>query len=122
MSNYERVPAWHKGMDLVDAVYEAVQTFPKSELFVLSEQLRSAATSIPLNIAEGNGRRTTADYRHFVFQARGSAYELESALMIARRRKFMSDAESDSLLQKTLEVCRLINGLLRYLKEHKGSA
>ena len=102
-------------MDLVDAIYKCVGGFPKSELFHLSQQMRSAARSIPSNIAEGNGRWTTPDYRHFVVQARGSAYELETDIRIATRQRFITQAESIPLLALTKKVCQLINGLLRHL-------
>ena len=118
MGNYKDVTAWQKAMDLIDAVYDAVKSFPKSELFHLSQQMRSAATSIASNIAEGNGRDTTADYRRFVFQARGSAYELETHILIATRRRFITEGLSHDLLASTQEVCRLLNGLVKYLNRH----
>jgi four helix bundle protein len=113
--HYQDIAAWQKGMDLVDAVYEAVGRFPKSEMFLLSQQMRSAALSIPSNIAEGNGRWSTRDYRHFVVQARGSAYELETHILVAQRRKFFTREQATVLLSLTKEVCRLINGLIRHL-------
>ena len=121
MTIYSETTPWQKAIDLADAVYEAVEVFPKSELFVLSHQMRSAATSIPSNIAEGNGRRTFADYRQFVAQAWGSAYELETQIVIATRRRFLDEAAAQSLLERTRQVCQLINGLLCYLDRRCSS-
>ena len=104
-------------MDLVDAVYKAVRSFPRSEMFLLSQQMRSAAISNPANIAEGNGRWTTPDYRHFVIQSRGSLLELETEILIASRQQFLDEVARDVLLALTQDVGRLVNGLIRYLDE-----
>jgi len=60
--NYQELIVWQKAMDLVDAVYATSQSFPREEIYGLTTQLRRAAVSIPSNIAEGQGRRTTADF------------------------------------------------------------
>jgi four helix bundle protein len=102
-------------MDLVDAIYMTVRNFPKSELLGLTHQLKSSATSIPSNIAEGCGRYTLADQRHFFRQARGSVYELQTQIEIARRQGFMVTTTAEDLTRKANEVGRLINGFLRSL-------
>ena len=119
-SNYRNLKAWQKAIDLVDAVYTTAESLPKSEWFALGKQMRSAATSIPSNIAEGKGRRTDRDYRHFVFQARGSAFELETQIIIAQGRRFITDEACEALLRMTAEVLRLINGLVEYLDKKIG--
>lgn len=103
-------------MDLVDAVYATVRAFPRFELFGLSQQMRSAAISIPLNIAEGRGRYTLADQQHFLRQARGSLFELQTQIEVAVRQSFMTAEEGQQLTGRADEVGRLINGLLRSLK------
>ena len=100
-------------MDLVVAVYEAVRSFPKSELFLLSQQMRAAAISIPCNIAEGRGRYTVADQTHFYRQARGSTYELQTQIEIARRLLLVGNEDGGRLNDLAAEVGRLINGLIR---------
>jgi len=77
--------------------------------------MRSAALSIPSNIAEGNGRWTRRDYRHFLIQARGSAYELETQIHIALRRRFLAEESADALQKRVTDVCRMLNGLIRHL-------
>ena len=115
MSTYRNLLAWQKAMDLADAGYVAVRTFPKFELFGLSDQMRSAAVSIPSLIAEGRGRHTRRDYAHFLYQARGSAHELETQIEIAVRQEFMTREVGRRLIKQSYEVGKLINGLLRKL-------
>ena len=70
--NYQELIAWQKAMDLVVVAYEATKQFPREETYGLSSQLRRAAVSIPSNIAEGQGRRTTNEFLHFLSIAYGS--------------------------------------------------
>lgn len=102
-------------MDLVDDVYACVRSFPSEELFGLTMQMRRAATSIPNNIAEGHGRFSFRDFRQFLRKARGSALELETEIMIAKRQGFISAETESALLEKAGLVGRLINGLIRHL-------
>ena len=76
---------WLKSMELAQKVYVVTQTFPKLEVFGLVAQLRRSAVSVPSNIAEGNGRRTTRDYVSFLYIARGSLAELRTQLTLARK-------------------------------------
>ena len=103
-------------MVLVDAVYRTVRRFPREELFVLSAQMRSAAISIPCNIAEGCGRWTAAEQRQFGRHARGSVLELQTQIEIARRQHFINDQEGEALTAASAEVGRLLNGWLRKLR------
>lgn len=115
MGTYRNLIAWQKAMDLVDAVYCAVRTFPQAELYCLSQQMRTAAVSIPSNLAEGRGRHTFGEERQFLRQARGSTYELQTQIEIAARQRFVTPADAESLMRRADEVGRLINGLLRSL-------
>jgi four helix bundle protein len=63
--------AWQKAMDLVVLIYECTAGFPRHELYGLTSQIRRAATSIPANIAEGQGRRSKAEFGQFLGNARG---------------------------------------------------
>jgi four helix bundle protein len=107
---------WQKSMDLVDAVYRTVRRFPREELFVLSAQMRSAAISIPCNIAEGCGRWSQAEQRQFARHARGSVLELQTQILIARRQNFTNAEDSEALDNAAAEVGRLLNGWLKKLK------
>jgi four helix bundle protein len=81
--SYKDLVAWNKSMDLVTAIYRSTGAFPKDELFGITSQLRRAAVSIPSNIAEGQGRLSGGEFRHFLGQARGSLMEVETQVQIA---------------------------------------
>ena len=100
-------------MELVDQIYIAVRTFPKSELYGLSHQMRSAAVSIPSNIAESRGRRGVREEQQFVRHARGSTYELQTQIEIAIRQGFLDQTVGADLTTLADRVGCLINGLLK---------
>jgi four helix bundle protein len=120
MENYKDLKAWQKAMDLVDAVYAASKLLPKTETYRLGSQMRAAASSIASNIAEGKGRRTYRDYRHFLVQARGSAYELETEILIAQRQQFFDTTTATKLIAMIAEACKPISGLIAYLDRRIG--
>ena len=104
-------------MDLVDEVYEVTKSFPREEMFGLTAQLQRAAVSVPSNIAEGQARFSKPDFRRFLRQARGSLAEVQTQLLIAERRHYLTAAKCRSLEERIEELARIINGLLRSLKE-----
>lgn len=79
---YQDLLVWQKSMELVKQVYILVEELPKKENYVLSDQMRRAAISIPSNIAEGSGRSSRSEYKRFLEIARGSQYELQTQLQI----------------------------------------
>jgi four helix bundle protein len=115
--NFKQLIAWQKAMRFVVGVYQATKAFPREELFGLTSQLRRAATSIPSNIAEGQGRATAADFRRFLSIALGSCAEIETQLILADDLGYLDDASSKPLLQDISEVARLLNGLYKSLVE-----
>jgi four helix bundle protein len=110
--SYKDLVAWQKSMDLVTATYRAAAGFPKGELFGLTSQLRRAAVSIPSNIAEGQGRLSEKEFRHFLGQARGSLMEVETQWQIAQNLGYLQKEQTAPLLQACSEVGRILNGLL----------
>jgi four helix bundle protein len=94
-------------------MYRVCENFPRHELFGLAGQMRRAAVSVPSNIAEGRGRRTTGEYRHFLYQARGSSYELETQIEIAKQLGYISREQAGCLTDDVNEVQRLIHGVIR---------
>jgi four helix bundle protein len=113
IKDYKDLVVWQKAMELVTAIYQATQTFPKEELYGLTSQLRRAAVSVPSNIAEGQGRLTRGEFRQFLGQAKGSLSELETQLLIAQNLGYLK--ECSTLLGQKTEVARLLNGLLNSL-------
>jgi four helix bundle protein len=106
-------------MALVLNIYRCTQTFPKVETYGLTSQLRRAAVSVPSNIAEGQARLSTGEFKHFLGNARGSLMEIETQLLIARHLDYLDDIQSDLLLKDAAEVGRILNGLLASLASRK---
>jgi four helix bundle protein len=112
--DYRQLVAWQKSIELAEHVYIATASYPKDERFGLTSQMRRAATSIPSNIAEGQGRRSTdGEFARFLQIALGSLCELETQLEIAERLKISSTTQAARLRAETEEVGRLLNGLIR---------
>jgi four helix bundle protein len=117
--SYRDLVVWKKSMNLVLTVYRSTQSFPKTETYGLTAQLRRAAVSVPSNIAEGQARRSTGEFRQFLGNARGSLVEVETQVLIARELGYLVDDESDKLLADAAEVGRLLNGLVNSLPNHR---
>ncbi|MBI5934372.1 MAG: four helix bundle protein [Chloroflexi bacterium] len=81
--SYRELKVWQKGIELVKLVYGLTQGFPKSEIYGLASQMQRAAVSVPSNIAEGQGRQHTGEFRQFLYIALGSAAELDTQLIVA---------------------------------------
>ena len=90
MRNFKNYEIWIDSIELSDVIYDICESFPQKELYQLASQMERAVVSIPSNIAEGAGRRSEAEFAHFLDIALGSAYELETQLIIAKRRKYIS--------------------------------
>lgn len=104
---------WQKSMDLVVAVYRDTNTFPKAETYGLTSQIRRAVTSIPANIAEGQGRRLPKEFIYFLANARGSLWELDTHLETATRLAFLNTETHRKLQSQLDEIGRMLNGLMR---------
>ncbi len=91
MHPHEKLDVWNKAMDFVVAVYKVTETFPKEEKFGLTSQVRGAAVSVPANIAEGAARNSSKEFAHFLSNAQGSASEVETELLIARRLGYLNE-------------------------------
>src|SRR2546423_14254372 len=115
VKNYQELIAWQRAMDLAEEVYTASRDFPREEIYALTNQIRRAAVSIPSNIAEGQGRRTTADFLRHLSIAYGSLREVETQILIAARLKYLTPAQVDSVMSSAGEVGRLLNGLMNSL-------
>jgi four helix bundle protein len=118
---YRDLLVWQKAMDLCVAIHNATLTFPKHEIFCLSAQINRSVVSVPSNIAEGYGRRTTADFIHFLSISRGSLNEVETQITLAMRYLYISETTHDELLGHCGEVGRMLNGLMDSLERRLSS-
>jgi four helix bundle protein len=105
-----------KAMDLVVETYKVSRDFPKEELYGLTSQMRRAAMSVPANIAEGQGRRLSGEFIHFLGNARGSLLELDTHLEIALRLGYIEQKMYQPVQDQIQEVGRILNGLIRSIK------
>lgn len=113
MPSYRDLKAWQNAMKLAVECAKAAKQFPKEEQLALAEQLRRAAHSVPLNIAEGTSRKGSREFRRFLDTAWGSLCEVQTALEIAREMKYFSDDEYHRLDALAAETGRPLWGLLR---------
>src|SRR4051794_13139126 len=100
-SSYRDLIAWQKAIQLVLKIYHLTQTFPPDEKYGLISQLRRAAVSVPSNIAEGQGRKSSREFRHFLHNAIGSLMEIETQLTISQMLGYMDKPTTDDLLTAT---------------------
>ncbi len=115
IKSYEDLIAWQKSMDLAEKVYRVTEVFPDREKYGLVSQLRRAAISVPSNIAEGQGRFSTGEFKQFLGHARGSLYEVQTQLRLANRLGYLKDKELRALLEFSFEIGKIIHGLLASL-------
>lgn len=109
---------WQTAMTLAKDVYRFTESFPKTEVFGLTSQIRRAAVSVPSNIAEGAGRNGNREFLKFLYIARGSLSELETQLILAKDIGYLTD--NLHLLQTIETLFGLLGGLINSIqnKEH----
>ena len=111
---------WQKSMALLTCLYRETNGFPVEEKFGLVSQMRRSAVSIPSNIAEGYGRRSTGDYVRFLQIAIGSVYELQTQLEISRNLTFLNEQKFTELSDDLCEVERMLSSLAGKIREGKA--
>jgi four helix bundle protein len=110
--DYRDLIVWQKAMALARYAYDQTIRLPKSESYGLLVQIRRAAVSVPSNIAEGHGRLTDQQFRHFLGNARGSVYELRTQFELAGDLGYLEQGPVQRLMEQSAEVTRLFNGLI----------
>lgn len=118
--SYKDLIVWQRAMELVTAVYELTEAFPREEMYGLTSQIRRSAISIPSNIAEGRVRGSAKEFMQFLRIAYGSGAELETQIEIAKRLKNTKNFDyqlTDNLL---LEVMKMLNSMMNkmYVKRN----
>ena len=106
--NFRELKIWQKGIDLVDSCYDFTATLPKDEKYNLTSQINRCSCSIPTNIAEGCGKRTTNHFAEFLSTSLGSCFELETHLVICERRNFGDENLRNDLALKIIELKNMI--------------
>ena len=117
LKNYKELKVWQKSYQLCLEVYKITKKFPKDETYGLISQIRRAAVSVPSNIAEGYGRKTTGEYIHALYIAYGSICELETQILISRDLDYI-EPEAFNVLQREIgDVERMLKGLIKSLSK-----
>ena len=109
--------AWNVSMDLVAEIYRLTTTWPKEELYALTNQIRRAAVSVPSNIAEGQGRGATQEFVRFLNVSYGSLMELQTQLLIGERLGYQNRQRTEEVEQLAERTAKVINGLKRSLNK-----
>ena len=110
---HKNLIAWQEAMELVRLIYIFASELPSDEKFNVISQLKRASVSIPLNIAEGAGRNTDKEFRHFLHIARGSLSEVNTILDLCVLLKFCKDNRIEILNGQEQKCAVLINGLIK---------
>ncbi len=115
MHKFKELTVWQKAVDLAVDIYKITRTFPEEEKFGLVSQLNRCGTSIPSNIAEGAGRNTDGEFKHFLGISTGSAFELETQLIIANKLGYIENEALNTVVKKINDIQNMIFGLQKTL-------
>jgi four helix bundle protein len=118
---HKKLDVWQLGMDLAVEVYRTTESFPKEERYVLSDQLKRSAVSVPSNIAEGAARQTKKEFINYLHMAQGSLSELDTQLELAKRLGLLDGKSWEGLDGVMLRVDKMLTGLIRHQSAHKSS-
>ena len=119
IQSYRDLRVWQDGMALAVACYRLTQQFPKEELYGITSQIRRSASSVPANIAEGNGRENTGEYIQFLRIAQGSLKELETHLLLSARVGFATPSVVDPILMRCETQGKQLRALIRSLQRKR---
>jgi four helix bundle protein len=118
--DYHDLIVWQKAMVLSKHAYKLSAELPRKETYGLQSQMRKAAISVPSNIAEGHGRLSDLQFRHFLGNARGSIYELQTQFELATDLGFFDRSATTPLLEESAEVSRLLNAFIAALSPDRN--
>jgi four helix bundle protein len=115
MRDFHELLVWRKADALTLNVYHATESFPREELYSLTNQIRRAAVSIGANIAEGAGKNSRPEFGRFLQISLGSASELEYHFLLARDLGYLSSEAGQVLSEDVIEVKKMLSGFIQYI-------
>jgi four helix bundle protein len=121
MKPHQNLEVWKKSFALVTKLYLLTASFPSTEKYGITSQLRRAAISIPLNIAEGSARRSDKELLQFLYIALGSASELDTLLLLSKDLGFINPLDCDSVLDDLNIIFKLLIGFINAVKKRIGN-
>jgi four helix bundle protein len=114
--NHKDLDVWKEGVVFVKKIYKITSGFPDSEKFGLISQIRRAAVSVPVNIAEGAARQSDKELIQFLYISLGSIAELETLLIIASDQTYLNGQDYNEINDSLQKIRSMLLGLIRYLK------
>ncbi|MCY1636425.1 four helix bundle protein [Marinifilum sp. D737] len=114
MKNFKKLEVWKKSMSLAKEIYFLAKFLPKEERYGLYSQITRSAVSIPSNIAEGSAKSTEKEYKRYLEIALGSAFELETQLLLIQSLQIINK-DIEQTIDQTCEVQKMLQGLIRKL-------
>jgi four helix bundle protein len=120
VKSFRELIVWQRSIQLSVGIYEFTRSFPSDELYGLRSQLRRASVSIPSNIAEGSGRRSTGEFIQFLGNSRGSNYEVHTQLILAQEMNLGDDEGRVRCESLSMEIEKMLNSLIRSVSLRKG--
>jgi four helix bundle protein len=115
IKTFEDLKVWQKGIELTTLVYRITQNFPLEEKYALANQLRKASVSVPSNIAEGYGRRTSSEFKRFLSISLGSVYEVQTQLRIGYELNLLPLEKFTQAKDLSSEIDRMIYAIIKKL-------
>ena len=116
---FEKLIVWQKSVDLSEYIHQMVKKFPKDEMYILTSQIKRAADSVSLNIAEGSTGQSGAQFSRYLGIAVGSTIEVVGCMHLARRRRYVEDNEFYTICAMCEEILVMINALRNSVKNRK---
>lgn len=117
MKPHKNLNAWIKSFEFVTEVYRVTATFPSDEKFGITSQMRRAAVSIPVNIAEGAARKSKKEFVHFLHISLGSLTELDTLFLLSIELGLLEKAEGELLIDKLEIIGKIIYGLIKSIED-----
>lgn len=108
MHNFEKLLFWQKSIAFAKRIYVCCTTISSDEKFGLISQMKRSAVSIPSNIAEGSGRNSNKEFNHFLAVALGSAFELQTQLILTKELELLDKELCNDLLSELIEIQKMI--------------
>jgi len=116
MHHFKELNVWQKSIQLATDIYDLTSNYPNQETYGLTSQIRRCTISISSNIAEGAGRFSKKEFRHFLNIAYGSSFELETQLIISKNLKYVDDDSFETLNNKITDVQKMLYKLIKSIK------
>ncbi|NCP85208.1 MAG: four helix bundle protein [Flavobacteriales bacterium CG_4_10_14_0_2_um_filter_35_18] len=110
---HKDLDVWKKSIDFVTKIYKVTETFPKSEMYGLSSQIRRASVSIPSNIAEGSARKGKVEFKQFLYISLSSAAEVDTQLLISLNLGYLELSKYEDLGSQLETISKMLQGLIK---------